>query len=91
VSITTTTTTTTTISTAFSHRTKSTINSVECLVSTHTNKCDHLIHKHPEQEAFENVAGRFVYHYWVSFFELKASADYTMRDKKKPKGKQCKI
>jgi hypothetical protein len=52
----------------------------------HTNKCDHLIYKHPEEEAFENVAGRFVYHYWVFFFELKASADYTKRDRKKPNG-----
>jgi hypothetical protein len=46
---------------------------------------------HPEEEAFENMAGRFVYHYLVSFFVLKASADYTERDRKKSNGKKCTI
>jgi hypothetical protein len=49
------------------------------------------MYKHPEEEAFENMAGRFVYHYWVSFFALKASTYYTERDRKKPNGKKCRI
>jgi len=49
------------------------------------------MYKHTEKAEFENLAGRFVCHYWVSFFELKATANYTERDKKKPNGKKCKI
>jgi hypothetical protein len=49
------------------------------------------MYQHPEEAAFENLAGRFVYHYWVTFFELKANADCTERDRKTPNGKKCKI
>jgi hypothetical protein len=47
--------------------------------------------EHPEEAAFENLAGLFVFHHWASFLELKASANYTERDRKKPKSKKCKI
>jgi hypothetical protein len=49
------------------------------------------MYKHPEEAAFENLAGRFLYHYCVSFFELKAGAHYTEQDRKKPNDKKCKI
>ena len=33
----------------------------------------------------------YVYHYWAFFFKLKASADYTERDGKKPNGNMCEM
>jgi hypothetical protein len=69
---------------------RSTKHSVECFVLTHTNTCGVLC-EHPEQAAFENLAGLFIFHYWASYLELKASANYSERDRKRPNGKKCKI